>query len=136
MVCLATAGHERFYPDDCELRRSGPSYTVDTLLETRRTHPGTDVYLIVGSDNLSELPSWHSAEQIFGLCTVAVVVRPEEPEPEIAAFPKEAVVEILPGRTLPVSATEIRERVSSGRPLEDLVPGAVAEYIAKRGLYR
>jgi nicotinate-nucleotide adenylyltransferase len=134
MVCLATAGHPSFYPDDLELRRGGTSYTVETLREAHRSHPGTELFLIVGSDNVPELPSWRGAEEIFGLCTVAVVVRPEEPA--VPSLPPPARVERVQGRPLAVSATAVRERAARGEPLEDLVPRPVAEYIGKRGLYR
>jgi nicotinate-nucleotide adenylyltransferase len=136
MVCLATSGHPTYVPESLEIQREGPSYTVDTLHELRKAHPGGDVFLIVGSDNVAELGSWRRAEEIFSLCEVAVVLRPNEPPPPLSGLPKGAHVHCLEGRTLPVSGTSIRDLVAAGQGIETLVPPPVAEYIGKRGLYR
>jgi nicotinate-nucleotide adenylyltransferase len=136
MVCLATNGHRSYVPESLELDREGPSYTIDTLRELRKAHPGGEVFLIVGSDNVADLGSWRHAEEIFSLCEVAVVLRPNEPEPPLAGLPGDARVHRLTGRTLPVSGTAIRDRLAAGEPIETLVPPPVAEYIGKRGLYR
>ncbi|PYQ22341.1 MAG: nicotinic acid mononucleotide adenylyltransferase, partial [Acidobacteria bacterium] len=75
-------------------------------------------------------------ERLFGLCAVAVVDRPgeqaaAEPPPFLAA----RGVARIAGPGLPISATTIRERVRRGESVRYLVPDAVSDYIAKRGLY-
>jgi nicotinate-nucleotide adenylyltransferase len=139
MVCLATAGHAGFLASDLELRREGPSYTVDTLTAILEDHHGATVVLIVGSDTFPEIASWREPGRILSLCSIAVVPRPgvslpsaEQPVPGLKA----ATLRVVPGPGLPISATDVRRRVQEGQSVRYLVPDGVAEYIDKRGLYR
>jgi nicotinate-nucleotide adenylyltransferase len=132
MVTLATAGNRTFLPCDAELERSGPSYTADTLNTLRAERPADDLFLVVGSDTLAEMSSWYRPDLLFALCTVAVAGRPGA---LVGKAPAAAKVVDLPGPGLEVSATDVRKRVREGRSVRYLVPDAVAEYIAKRGLY-
>jgi nicotinate-nucleotide adenylyltransferase len=131
MVALATDTHEAFVPSDLELTREAPSYTVDTVRVLRETRPADQLFLIVGSDSVAELPGWRESARIFSECTVVAVARPGEPAP-----PATAAVVWVEGPSLPVSATEVRRRVRDGRSIRYLVPDAVADYIAQQGLYR
>jgi nicotinate-nucleotide adenylyltransferase len=138
MVALATALHPRFIADDLELQREGPSYTVDTVARLREERPGDEVVLIVGSDTFPELTTWKDHARLFRMCRVAVVARPDDGGPERAApagLPTDGVRRV-PGPGLAVSATDIRRRVKEGLSIRYLVPEAVADYIAKRGLFR
>jgi nicotinate-nucleotide adenylyltransferase len=132
MVTLATAGHDAFVASDLELQREAPSYTVDTVRMLRQTRPQDVLFLIVGSDSVAELPGWRESAHIFAECTVVAVARPGEPPAAGGA----AEVMWVEGPALPVSATDVRRRVRDGRSIRFLVPDAVADYIAKRELYR
>ena len=152
MVALATALNPLFVADDLELRREGPSYTVDTIARLRDERPGDAVVLIVGSDTFPELPTWKDHDRILRMCTVAVVTRPEDGredggygqpptggrgQPESPLRIEERAEDVrVPGPGLAVSATDIRRRVKEGLSIRYLVPETVADYIAKRGLYR
>jgi nicotinate-nucleotide adenylyltransferase len=139
MVALATALNPHFVADDLELRRDGPSYTVDTISRLRDERPGDAVVLIVGSDTLPELPTWKDHDRLFRMCTVAVVSRPEGAGPDDGGSTPAGTIDgvrRLPGPGLAVSATDIRRRVKEGLSIRYLVPETVADYIAKRGLYR
>ena len=138
MVALATALHPRFLADDLELRREGPSYTADTIARLRDERPGDEIVLIVGSDTYPELSTWKDHDRLFRLCTVAVAARPDDDRPErpVAGGPSPDGARRIPGPGLAVSATEIRRRVKEGLSIRYLVPETVADYIAKRGLYR
>ena len=134
MVALATAGHASFVASDLEIGREGPSYTVDTVGALLGDGPAS-LFLIVGSDTFGEMKAWRDAARIFALCEIAVVPRPgvedAAPVPPFAG----ARVSRVPGPTLAISATAVRGRVREGRSVRYLVPDAVADYIAKRGLY-
>jgi nicotinate-nucleotide adenylyltransferase len=135
MVCLATAGVPRFVASDVELRREGPSYTVDTLEALLRERPGDQMFLIVGSDTFPDLRHWRNPGRLRRLCSVVVVPRPgSQPAFEDEAAPDG--VQLVSGTELAISATAIRESVRGGRSVRFLVPPAVAEHIEKRGLYR
>jgi nicotinate-nucleotide adenylyltransferase len=133
MVCLATAGHPAFQASDLELRRDGPSYTADTLRALRAARPEDALVLIVGSDTYPEMATWREPEAIFAACEVAVVARPGD---AAADGPTRTGVRRVAGPGLPISSSEVRRRVSAGHSIRYLVPEPVADYIAKRGLYR
>jgi nicotinate-nucleotide adenylyltransferase len=137
MTALATAGHPRFAVSDVELRRGGPSYTVDTVAGLRGESPDALVFVIVGSDTFPEMVTWKEHERLRSLCTVAVVSRPGE-GPRAGASSGEVTpgVAHVDGPGLAISASAIRERVRQRRSVRYLVPDAVADYIAKRALYQ
>jgi nicotinate-nucleotide adenylyltransferase len=136
MVCLATSAHPSFVASDRELRRDGPSYTVDTVRSVLEETPGAEVVLIVGSDTFPEMASWKDPQELFSLCSVAVVDRPEDGAPRAEGPAADREVTLVRGPGLAVSATTVRQRVREGRSVRYLVPPAVEEYITKKGLYR
>ncbi len=135
MACLASAGHPHFAVWDTELQRRGPSYTVDTLAGLRVERPDDELVLVVGSDTWPEMTDWKQPERLFSLAEVAVVGRPGPPPPAVAPPFPGARVGRVDGPALPISATWIRELVHRGESVRYLVPGPVAEFIARRGLY-
>jgi nicotinate-nucleotide adenylyltransferase len=139
MTALATAGHPRFAASDIELRREGPSYTVDTVAGLRAESPEAEVFVIVGSDTFPEMATWKEHGRLLELCTVAVVARPGEvrdgEEPSTGGPGARGVARVT-GPGLDISASAIRERVRRRSSIRYLVPDAVADYIAKKALYR
>jgi nicotinate-nucleotide adenylyltransferase len=137
MARLATAPHPRFEAWDTELRRPGPSYTVETVSALLSERPSDSLVLVVGADTWSEMAAWREPERLLSLVEVAVVDRPgypgEEPRPP---FPGARGVRRAAGPSLPISATAIRERAAQGLSVRFLVPDAVDDYILARRLYR
>ena len=134
MACLATAGHPDFRTSACELERPGPSYTVDTVAAFREAWPEVELVLLVGSDTLPELAGWREYDRLLTLCTLGVVARPA-PDRAVAPMAPSGEARVTTAG-LPISGTNVRERIAAGRSVRYLVPDGVAEYIAKRGLYR
>lgn len=141
MVVLATAGNPHFHPSDVELQRPGPSYTVDTLQHFHSLHPEADLYFLTGADALRDFLSWHHVEAILLLAQVVAVARPGYPADRLKAVRYSLApalrprVRYLEVPSLDISSSEVRERVRAGLPVRYLVPEAVADYIAKEGLY-
>jgi nicotinate-nucleotide adenylyltransferase len=137
MARLATASHPSFEAWDAELRRPGPSYTVETVSSLLCERPDDSFVLVVGADTWPEIVTWREPEKLLSLVEVAVVERPGYPAEEpVSPFPGARGVKRAEGPALPIAATAIRERARAGRSVRYLVPDAVAEYIAARRLYR
>jgi nicotinate-nucleotide adenylyltransferase len=136
MARLATASHPRFEAWDAELRRTGPSYTVETVSSLLSERPSDSLVLVVGADTWPEIATWREPERLLSLVEVAVVDRPGYPAVEpVAPFPGVRGVRRAEGPSLPVSATAIRERARRGLSVRYLVPDVVADYIVARRLY-
>ena len=144
MVRLAVADNLDFCVSDCEIRRTGATYTVDTLRELRRGFPpDMELYFIVGSDVLDQFHRWKEPEAILELCRLAVIERPGGPVEGIAALRENfsdaldsgAVVAVA-GPRVDFSASELRRVLAAGLSTRYQIPDAVAEYIAEHGLYR
>ena len=144
MVQLAVADNPGFCVSDCELRRRGATYTVDTLRELRRRFSAdTELYFIVGSDVLAQFHRWKEPEAILELCRLAVIERPGGPVEGISAlrsrFPEAldsgAVVSVA-GPRVDFSASELRRVLADGQSARYQIPDAVAKYIAEHELYR
>ncbi len=143
MVQLAVADNCDFCVSDREVRRSGATYTVDTLRELRcGLPPDTDLYFIVGSDVLEQFHRWKEPEAILDLCRLAVIERPGGPAEGINAltgrFPEAvasgAVVSIA-GPRVDFSASELRRVLAAGQSTRYQIPDVVAAYILEHGLY-
>jgi nicotinate-nucleotide adenylyltransferase len=135
MLRLAIAGEPRFVLEDCELRRPGPSYTLDTVRELQAATPGAQWFLVIGQDQYAGLHTWFGFEQLMPLVTLAVARRPgaqAEVDARVRAAPQ--VVLALP--PMAVSATELRSRLAADQDISALVPSPVALYIRQQGLYR
>lgn len=131
MVRAAVQDVEGLEASDVEIRRGGPSYTVETLEALRSANPGDELFLLLGSDAAAGLDSWERALDLRSLCRIVVVGRPGFP----LRVPEDFAVEHLDGPRLDVSATELRARVAAGRSVRFLVPDAVATLVLERGLY-
>ena len=148
MLELAVAGEARLGVSTLELQRQGPSYTYLTLRQIRQQHgAGCEIAWIVGLDMLADLPMWRCADEVVEQARIIAVARPPAPAdysdlrrrlarrfgPERAETLIGGILAIEP---LDISSTEIRRRCVAGRSIEGLTPPAVADYIARRGLYR
>src|SRR5262249_41355435 len=137
MLQLAVAGQPAFRVDEIEKERTGPSYTVETLAELRRRHPGDDLFLILGSDTLADLPSWREPRRIVEMAGLLVSVRPGHAVPgveELRARLHLAEGDRLDVRTIEtplidISSRDLRRRAAAGRSLRYLLPRAVECYI-------
>jgi nicotinate-nucleotide adenylyltransferase len=138
MTQVAVAGDDRFAVSSIEIDR-GLRYTVDTVSALREAHPGRRLDFIVGSDSLLQFATWHRPEAILALCRLAVALRPGDDREAVAraraAWGAENVVR-LDNVGIDVSSSLVRERVRRGLPIRYLVPPAVEQTIADRGLYR
>jgi nicotinate-nucleotide adenylyltransferase len=154
MVRLATAANPNFEVLDLELRREGPSYTVDTLRTLRERYPESRLWFVLGRDVIEEIGSWYQPEVLFELASIAVVPRPGSTRvPLERSLPKRFAAEFqvsplglehtsgqeireIQVSTLEVSASDLRRRIARGSSVRYLIPDPVIDYIDKHRLYR
>jgi nicotinate-nucleotide adenylyltransferase len=124
---------------DLELRRPGPSYTIDTMRDLAAAHPEVELWVVLGADAARQMPEWHGAGELLAGFHFVLVNRAGEPPIRHA---EAMALGFHPDRTRvvgidspDVSATEIRRRVAVGEPLSGLVSPAVERLIVARGLY-
>ena len=144
MIRLAIQDTPAFEVSDTELRRPGKSFTIETIQEFRRKlGPRPELFFIVGSDSVAELPRWKNIEALTGLCSIIVAARPGWPldaldtlavrlSPDRVETMKNLAVRTTDNA---VSSTQVRNRLAAGQSVENLVPSAVADYIARNKLY-
>lgn len=141
MLALAVSGYPEFVIDRRELRRKGPSFTVDTLREIKQQFPEAEIFLIIGADSLKDLASWREPETIMQLATVVAVNRPGQPQltkQQAAEWVGEAFAENIKLLSMPgtdLSATELRQRIKDGKELRFMTPKAVEAFIKQHSIY-
>jgi nicotinate-nucleotide adenylyltransferase len=134
MLRAAVAAVDGFDVSDIELRREGPSYSVDTLRQLRASDPGTRLFFIIGADQFRELHTWHAPEEVARLARLVVMDRGNL-TPENMASPLDVEYETVRVTRVDVSSTLLRGRVKANEPIRFLVPAAVEEIIRREGLY-
>ena len=131
MVSEAVAHDNRFESSDLEVRRSGPTYAIDTVRELQDIHPGSRISWIVGADVLASLTTWHEWEALIELVDIVAVNRAGI---SMSDVPFEYTAVEMPD--IRISASELRSRLAQGISCQYLVPDSVLDYIDAHGLYR
>ena len=146
---------ETYFVDDQEIKRGGMSYTVDTVMNLRKSYDANDLYLVVGADKFEELAQWKDYQKILTEANLIVTTRPGYDMPEsleeMPGFLKPLVaefdfnfIELNTGRNIQfitlrdveVSSSEVRKWLRSGKPVEKYLPLSVESYIKEHKLYR
>lgn len=145
MLELALASNPHFSISTIDIERPGPSYTVDTLrLLREQWGEQTGIYFVIGWDSLEYFLTWHDPAGILAQLAFLVAVRRPGYEDEPGTL--ERIEQRLPGirhrllvvpaPQLEISATDLRQRVATGRPITYQLPEKVEQYIADHRLYR
>jgi nicotinate-nucleotide adenylyltransferase len=153
MVQLGTKGNRHFMVSDVEIRRSGRSYTIDTLRHMIATmRGGPDFYLLLGSDQFKEFDTWKDCEELMRLSNLVVHTREDSREPfkvSLAALSRfgylkkddhyvhqsDHTLSFVATTPLPISASLIRRKIAARESIRYLLPGDVADYIERHSLY-
>jgi len=156
MTRAAVGGIPGFEVSDAELRREGPSYSLDTVLGFRRSDPGTDWLFVMGADSFGEISTWHRYRELLAACDFILLPRPgtanRPSPPEGLRIEKEKShcyswkggSYLLPGGrklfcpafpALDISSRGIRQKIAGGKSIRGLVPPEVEAYIAGHSLY-
>jgi nicotinate-nucleotide adenylyltransferase len=142
MTRLAIAGDDAFELTIIEMERSGPSYTIDSVVELRQLYGDeAELFLLMAADSLAQIDTWRQPDELLERIEWVVGPRPGAGLPDRAALEdrfgeRAGRIHLLDGPSLDVSSTAIRERVAAGHAIRYLVPRGVEELIVDRGLYR
>jgi len=164
MIELAVEGDSGLMVSDVEIKRSGPSFTIDTVRYFRQSLAAdTDIFLVMGLDAFLEIDTWKSYRDLLALVPVIVLSRPDAADcsgdhdeqivhsfiqtklspdgtvcdgPAGCKSPGLEPITVFQVTALDISSTRVRERVREGRSIRYLVPTNVRRYITSKGLYR
>ncbi|MBI9082086.1 MAG: nicotinate (nicotinamide) nucleotide adenylyltransferase [Desulfobacterales bacterium] len=164
MVRLAAAGRQGLAACDVEIQREGVSYSIDTVDHFQRTQaPETELFFIVGVDAFLEIDTWKAHDKLLERLPFIVMTRPDagrldldgqhealgvflhdrlsggyryDPARKAFVHNRKQPLYVLEVTPVDISSTRIRDRIRKGRPISDLVPGSVHDYIHQRGLYQ
>ena len=149
MAVLATRNDDALFVSPIELERGGISYSVETVEQMRAMYPEATFDWIIGEDNLAQLTEWKNPERLFALVRFVVLARSGGGQPRggqprggqprggqpPSAVPAARIV-FAQNETVPISATDIRNRVRAGEPIDAFVDPLVSRYIHHYGLYQ
>lgn len=139
-MCKIAFADDMFEVSDCEIKRGGRSYTIDTLTFLKSVYPDASFYLFMGSDMLLSFDTWYRFSDILGMCTVCAISRSEnESSEKMREYAKNTLhnenVRIFDVQPFEVSSTEIRAKVANGESFEGFIPDSVSAYIKENKLY-
>ena len=142
MTKLAFQDEARVVIDERELQRAGPTFTIDTLEALQTLNPQARLYLFMGADQFSAFQQWHRWQDILELAIICIAARANTAwaTGKFDAYPgRSSRFALLDMPDLPVSATQIRQRIASRAvspaDLAQLVSKPVARYISLHRLY-
>ena len=145
MITLATAGNKSFQVSDFELRKSAPSYTLETV---RKFHSDcgdeASIYWLIGADGVDDLAYWHMITELIDACNVTTMYRAGCEPPDFTRFEgiwgrrrvEKLQRNIVQTPLVDISSTEIRKGLTEGRDVSKMLHPAVSEYISQHGLYQ
>jgi nicotinate-nucleotide adenylyltransferase len=139
MVELALANQLQFELSRIDLDRPGPHYTVDLIALVQQQHLRATLWFIMGEDSLADLLRWRDPARLIALARLAILHRPGHAPDwltlETALPDLRSRIDWIEHAAIDISATDIRQRVRAGLPIDQLVPQTVADYIIAHGLY-
>lgn len=141
MTQLAVGDDSHIKVSDIEITRKGNTYTYETLEGLKKQYPDRKLYFIQGADCLFTIEKWRHPERILKACTLVAAVRNatsmEEMEAQKTHLEQHfgAKVHLLTMPEMPISSTEIRNRLKEGKSVYGMLPAEVVSYIKEEGLY-
>lgn len=143
MVQLAIVGCSHFIFSDFEVKRSGNTYTAQTLSLLHEQYPEHEFFFIVGADSLFEIEHWYHPEEIMSQTTLLVAKRSYKNESldlELQAQylrdQYQAQISFLHSPQLDIASIDLREKKRHGNSLQGRIPDSVESYIMEHHLYK
>jgi len=144
MISLAIAADARFEVSDYELRKPAPSYTLETVRHFQQVYAeAVSIYWLIGADSVRDLQYWYRIDELIDSCNVCTMYRAGCARPDFTQFEgiwgtkriEKLQRNVIKTSLVPVSSTEIRQRLAAGDDVSGMLHKSVAEYIRTHGLY-
>lgn len=139
MTALAIGDNDHFLLDMTDAERPSPHYTSTLLPLIKQSYPESELWLVIGSDSLRDLPFWHEPQKVITQCRLAVLPRPGAAVDwvwlSLNVPGVDRVLDTLNGPTIDISSTAIRQWLAGGRHPRYLIPPAILTYIQEQKLY-
>ena len=145
MIVLAISEKKNFVASDCELKKPAPSYTLETVRQFKAEY-GSDalIHWLIGADSIDDLTYWHKIVELIDTCILTTMYRAGCALPDFTKFESQwghqsiekLQQNVIQTPLIDISSTEIRNRLSAGLDVTDMLCPSVVEYIRKHGLYR
>jgi nicotinate-nucleotide adenylyltransferase len=145
MIELIMQTDRAFAVSDCELRRSSPSYTLDTVRQFQADYdPDTSIHWLLGADSVDDLVYWYKIDELIDVCNVSVMYRGGYEAPTFEKYEpiwgtqrvEKLRANIVETPSIDISSTQVRKRLAAGQDVSDALHPNVADYIHRHGLYR
>jgi nicotinate-nucleotide adenylyltransferase len=142
MACQAFAGLPSVQVSDQEIIRPGRSFTLDTVHQLQAEMPGDELFLVYGSDILTQIEQWHEPEAILAACPMLLAQRGGLDNDAIRHKAERlrqqfgARIQFFDTAPIDLSSSQIRQAIMAGRPYLSLLPDKVGKVIRKHGIYR
>jgi nicotinate-nucleotide adenylyltransferase len=144
MIQLAISGNSSFELSDYELKKPGPSFTLETVRYFQsQLGDKAEIYWLMGADSVEDLPHWYCVTELIDLCNLTVMYRGGVTPPDFTKFQaiwgtervEKLQRNIIATPLIDISSTEIRKRLSAGRDVSGMVNSKILKYIREHGLY-
>ena len=144
MIELAIEGNGRFGFSDYELKKAGPSYTLETVRYFRQQlGSNVPIYWLIGADTIADLPHWYGVIELIDECNIAVMHRAGFAPPDFSKYVslwgetrvKKMRQNVVETPLVDISSTEVRKRLAGGQEVSGMISPKVLRYIRENRLY-
>lgn len=142
MLLLATEGNSQFEISTIEIEKKTLSYTYETLYQLKSIYKKDTLYYIIGADNVFNIETWKSFEELFKLCDLLVALRPGFDKKSVIKksnqliYKYNAKIQVLDIPLIDISSSDIKKAIIKKKSIKYLVPESVGEYIREHLLYQ
>lgn len=142
MIQLAIKDYSYMMFSDIEIKRAGPTYSIDTVRELHKLYPDAELYFIIGGDSLVHFQEWHEYQALLRECRFICAPRQTDTGDGLAEAGNilcrqvpEARIYFLSFPVMDISSTEIRAAIHQQQSTAKWLPPAVRAYIDRHHLY-
>jgi len=145
MLSLAIADNDKFELSDYEIKKTKPSFTLDTVKYFKnKLNRQYDLYWLIGADAIKDFPLWYKVEELIDTCDLCLICRAGFEKPDFSSFKKQWGLQrvekmqknIIETPLIDINSTEIRKLLAQNKDVDNMLNPSVAKYIKKNNLYR